>query len=229
MLQTIHDCNLEQIVDFPTREQNTLDLFLTNRPALVNRSKPLPGISDHEIVLVDSNIKAKRQKPPARKILLWKRADLDALHRKVQSSSEEIVTNHTIDSPVEDLWQEIRSSIEEITNECIPSKTTTTRYSQPWINTKIKQRKRKKQKWYNRAKKTNSVEAWQEYKEQKKAMQRECRRAHCHHVRDIICGEYESGNKKRFWGYIKSLRRDSCGVSPLKKGGRHLHRKQGKG
>ena len=35
----------------------------------------------------------------------------------------------------------------------------------------------------------------------------------------IICGEYETGNKKRFWSYVKLLRRDNCGVAPLKKDG----------
>ena len=78
-LHTIHNCDMEQIVNCPTRDHNTLDLFITNRPSLVNRCEVLPGISDHDIVYVDSNISAKRQPPIQRKIHLWKRANMDAL------------------------------------------------------------------------------------------------------------------------------------------------------
>ena len=75
-LETIHDCNLEQIVDYPTRLDATLDLFLTNRPTLINRSQPLPGISDHDIALIDSSLKPTRNKPASRRIHVWKKADI---------------------------------------------------------------------------------------------------------------------------------------------------------
>ena len=39
---------------------NTLDLFFTNRPSCINKCQPIPGISDHEIVHVDTDIKPKR-------------------------------------------------------------------------------------------------------------------------------------------------------------------------
>ncbi len=45
-----NDLVLTQVVDFPTCENATLDLFFTKRPSLVNQSETLPGISDHEIV-----------------------------------------------------------------------------------------------------------------------------------------------------------------------------------
>lgn len=55
-LDLIHDTicsNLEQIVSFPTRKDHVLVLFMTNRPSLVNRCEPLPGIVDHDIVYID--------------------------------------------------------------------------------------------------------------------------------------------------------------------------------
>ena len=75
-ISTFQDLGLTQIVDFPTRIDRTLDLFLSNRPSLVSKCSPLPGVSDHEMVLVVSDIRAKRQKPVPRKILLWKKADI---------------------------------------------------------------------------------------------------------------------------------------------------------
>jgi hypothetical protein len=49
------------------RHENTLDLFLTNRPSVVNRCEPLPGLGDHEIVYIDTDISAKLNKPVKRK------------------------------------------------------------------------------------------------------------------------------------------------------------------
>ncbi len=50
-------------------------------------------------------------------------------------------------------------------------------------------------------------------------MQAECWRAYLDYMRNIVCGEYETGNKQRFWGYVKALRQDNYGVSPLKNNG----------
>ena len=41
---------------------------MTNRPSLVNRSEGLPGLSDHDVVFLDMNACAVRQKPARRKI-----------------------------------------------------------------------------------------------------------------------------------------------------------------
>jgi len=46
------------MVGFPTRNNNILDIFATNRPNLVNKCVPLPGISDHDIVFIESSLKA---------------------------------------------------------------------------------------------------------------------------------------------------------------------------
>ena len=42
-LEIVADEGLEQIVDFPTRKDNTLDLMLTSHPAFKLRCKPLPS------------------------------------------------------------------------------------------------------------------------------------------------------------------------------------------
>jgi hypothetical protein len=66
-LEMIQNCNLDQVVKFPTRLDNTLDLFLTNRPSLINRCTLIPGIADHDIVFIESPISATRNKPTKRK------------------------------------------------------------------------------------------------------------------------------------------------------------------
>ncbi|VDI08795.1 Hypothetical predicted protein [Mytilus galloprovincialis] len=58
------ELGLTQIVNFPTRDDITLDIFLTNRPNLVQRCVGIPGISDRDtIAYVESWSRAKYQKP----------------------------------------------------------------------------------------------------------------------------------------------------------------------
>ena len=40
-----------QMVQSPTRGENILDIFVTNRPSLVNHCDTITGISDHEAIL----------------------------------------------------------------------------------------------------------------------------------------------------------------------------------
>ena len=57
LLQIEEDLGLSQTVKFPTRDKSTLELFFTNRPSLLNRCEPIPGISDHDTaVYIDSDI-----------------------------------------------------------------------------------------------------------------------------------------------------------------------------
>ena len=72
---------LAQVVNIPTRNDKTLDLLFTNAPSPVNRVKGMPQIrkANHAIVYVEYDIKAKRIKQAARKIYLYKRADMVGL------------------------------------------------------------------------------------------------------------------------------------------------------
>jgi hypothetical protein len=45
-LDIASDNGLEQIVDFPTRNENTLDLIFTSHPSYKQRCKPIPAIGN---------------------------------------------------------------------------------------------------------------------------------------------------------------------------------------
>ena len=61
----INDHGLEQLVREPTREDNTLNLYLTNCPQLIPRTEVIPGLSDHNIpyceFIVDTTKKKQAQ------------------------------------------------------------------------------------------------------------------------------------------------------------------------
>ena len=74
-LELLFDCGLTQMVELPTRGSNILDLILTNRPTLIHKSIPVPGISDHDIILTTFQIKATYPTNSAHKIFLWNSLD----------------------------------------------------------------------------------------------------------------------------------------------------------
>ena len=77
-LKIIHDFGLEQIVKIPTRNNNTLDLFLLNQPSLVHSTKTLPplGQGDHDIVHHELKINPGRRKQKQRHIKFYKKDQL---------------------------------------------------------------------------------------------------------------------------------------------------------
>ena len=63
-LESLDVINAEQIVDFPTRGDNTLDLLLTNRVSLLNKCCDIPGFRDHQsAILAGIECHSKKQKP----------------------------------------------------------------------------------------------------------------------------------------------------------------------
>ena len=207
---------LDQIVTFPTRLDNTLDLFLTNRPSCVNKCTPIPGISDHEIVFVDTDIKPKRRKPVKRKIYLWDKADLDEIQHEGNKMMEEFVCKYNSSSSVNEMWDTIQSRLSAILN-LVPSKLTSTRFNQPWINRKIKQLSRRKQRAYNKARHCrlqHKQRLWARYNDLKKRMQKTCKEAYNNYNNNIVCPDLKS-NPKRFWSHVSSKRCDNNGVVPL--------------
>lgn len=67
-LNCCQDNGLEQVVNFPTRRENLLDILLTNRPSLMGEVDRVPGVSDHQGILASSLLKARYRRPVKRKI-----------------------------------------------------------------------------------------------------------------------------------------------------------------
>ena len=74
LLKELRALGLEQIIDFLTREQNTLDLLLTDCPSLVTETYSAPGLSDHHVVVVKHQLKATINKKAVREAPLYHKA-----------------------------------------------------------------------------------------------------------------------------------------------------------
>ena len=87
----LDDLSLTQLATTPTRVNNTLDLVITNNPSLVTACRVMPGVSDHDAVLTEINIKPLRNKQTPRKIPLYKQADWEG-HLSLAEAYSQILT-----------------------------------------------------------------------------------------------------------------------------------------
>ena len=82
------DFNLAQMVTEPTRYENALNLFLTNNPTLVCKVELLPGLSDHDIVYSEVNVKPQIVAQRPRVMPVYMKADWDPLTEHVLKFGE---------------------------------------------------------------------------------------------------------------------------------------------
>ena len=107
----------------------------------------------------------------------------------------------------------------------IPAKTIKGRkMRKSWIDRKVRSAIRKRARLYTRMKKTKKEQDIRKYRQCKGDVQKLERQAYYSYINNIIEVNEDQDEKpakqKRFWSYIKSLRKDNTGISPLKDKGR---------
>jgi hypothetical protein len=122
---------------------------------------------------------------------------------------------------VNEIWETFRSTLDTLVNKFIPAKTVSGRHHIPWINSSIKKLMKKRDRLYSKMKKTNNYNLLPKLKKLKTLIQRNIRSAYWDYMNNIVCDKTENkhGTTNKFWGFIKSLKNDSSGVSPLRENG----------
>lgn len=221
-MDTIQELGLDQLVNFNTRQDNTLDLMLTNFPHLVLCVEPLPGISDHEGVLLEFAAKQQRKKQASRQVPLYNSADWVSLRASTSVLVSSILATYTEDSATEDIWTSFKTGILELVKKHVPHKMTRSKLCHPWIDGKLKRLIRKRDRLYKQWKKSGNLETAAKCKKLKHQIQKQLRQAYWRHITNVVADQTTNkrGPTKNFWAYIKSLRTDSVGVSPLMENGK---------
>ena len=212
-IDTIEEISMEQIVDFPPRLDNILDLVFTTHPSLVNKCKPLPGIENHDIVLIDTSIEVTRSKTPRHKIYIWKSANTDEISKVVKHQTDKFMLS-TFNS-IDDMWSNFKNILLNAMGKHVPSKPTSSRPTYPWITTAVRRGINRKNKAGRKARKAKKPKDRERYRKLKAQAQRTSRQAYNNYVHDIINPE-QTENPTRFWSFIKSKKQDNSGVAPLR-------------
>jgi len=160
--------SLSQVHDTPTREENLLDLVFTSNPSLTKASVNVPGISDHAMVVTDSELKPHYVQQKARKRYTFKKSDWPSLKLAAKQISDNIQQKSECGENVENLWDAFKNDLLMAVDHHVPASTRKPQSSVPWLTGGLKRMLKTKRRLYNRAKITKN---WTRYRH----IQKRCR------------------------------------------------------
>ena len=102
---------------------------------------------------------------------------------------------NNVDSPVDDIWNKITAKIQSLLVSYVPSKMSSTRFNQPWINRDLKKLARRKKKAYRKARFNRDEHDMARNKKLKSNMQEGCRKAYNFFINNKICDEMSTSPK----------------------------------
>ena len=219
------DLGLEQVVNFPTRLQNTLDLIFMSHPNYKVRCKPLPPVGykcDHDIVLLDTACRPHRARLPRRRLYMWKKADTQGIKKHLHLFSAAFTSSPDHDpslddqetNPIECMWSKFKAAVTSAVEKYVPTKMSSSRQTHPWVDTKLRRLMRQKQRAHWRAKKTGKSKHWRRYKDLQRKAQTTSRQSERTYLQKVVSEDLDK-NPRRFWSYIKSRKQENEGVSSL--------------
>ena len=113
MTDIIYDHGLEQMVHFPTQENNTLDLILTILPGHVQDVHSPDKHSDHDIVSGTLNIFIPPIKKPRRKVYLNQKSDYESMRKDtLEFAKEKYFIGHSDTRPLQENFDLLISFLE---------------------------------------------------------------------------------------------------------------------
>ena len=144
---------LEQMVHFPTREKNTLDLILTTLPDQFQDVHSPDKLSDHDIVSGTLKIFIPPIKKLRRKVYLYQKGDYESMRKDtLEFAKEKYFNGHSDTRSVQENFDLLTSFIQDSADKHIPSKTSRSAFSIPWITPEIRRKIRRKIKLMQRQK-----------------------------------------------------------------------------
>ena len=164
LIESLNDHHLVQLQREVTREKSILDLYITNRPALVKSINTVPNISDHEgAIVVDSAITPVLNKKTQRTIHLFSKADWNNMRKEIELFSEKFINTH-LDHTVNENWISIKNAIFSTIENHVPQRKVSTKKKHPWITTDLIRKSRKKHRMFKKSRLTKNPIHIEKYK-----------------------------------------------------------------
>ena len=129
------------MVSMPSRDNNIIDIFFTTQPFLVDKCVSIPGVGDHDAVLLDIST-TQCNKPIKWKILLWNKADLSSLRYDINMFSSDFVPLSFPD--VNSSWTVFWNNVIQLMIQYVPKRIICSRNTNAWMNTETRRMVRRK-------------------------------------------------------------------------------------
>ena len=111
LVTSLNDHHLQQLQREPTRENNILDLFITNKPSLVKSLNTIPNISDHEgCIIADFNLRPPMIKKKPQPYHLLSKVNWGKIKEEVAVYSSAFSDSYSSRS-VDENWEEFKNVI----------------------------------------------------------------------------------------------------------------------
>ena len=187
LIDIMNDHGLEQLVNIPTRERNTLDLILTSLPGQFADIHSPDKLSDHDIVSGTLKIAIPPIKKPRRKVYRYQKGDYESMRAETLKFAKERYFNGYSDTrSVQENFNLITSFIQESADKHIPSKTSRSVSSVPWITPEIRRKIRRKNATHAKAKKTGSAKFRSKFESLRKEIKADIRKQHDLYVNNLV-------------------------------------------
>lgn len=219
LVDILRDFYLEQLITFPTREDKTLDLLMTNRPGLVSDIRSPAKFSDHDAISCMLSCATSVQRKTRRKVYLYAKADFEEI-RKDMSHYNDTFLKSSMSNSVEEDWSAFKNSLSGSIEKNIPSKFVSGRDKLPWLSPFLRRLIRRKSRLHVKFKKTGSARLRRKWHMVRRQLSKYLREARNDYINGVI-GDVKS-NPKPFWKFIASQRKDSQSMPPLRKEQGHL-------
>ena len=214
---------MEQINELPTRNDRILNLMITSHPTLVTRTTTCPpiGKSNHDILSVTTNITPRISKQQSRSVPNYKKANWEGIKQDLISSRDKSIAKFesgTNMDTIEENWKQFKEAIETCIEKHIPKKKIGKHHVVPWMTTDIKRLIRKKQRLYNKSKKSKKPSHKKAFKDIRSLIRNKLHKNYWDYLNNMLDPEKDN-NSKKFWKYIKSRKQDTMGIGTLKNNG----------
>ena len=124
LIDIVNEQCAEQLVLFPTRNENTLDLIITTSPNQYSNISSQDSFSDHEIISSSLNHHSPPIKQPKRKYFQYSKEDFTSMRKDTNAfSTDKYFNGHQNNRDVNQNWNMIKNFINDSADKYIPSKT----------------------------------------------------------------------------------------------------------
>jgi len=114
-------------------------------------------------------------------------------------------------------WETFKSELFRLMDKHIPQKKLSSWQDVPWMTNDIKRQIRKKKRLYNKAKRADTDQCWQDFRDMRKVVKASMRKSYEEYINGIFTdSDDEKQSHKRFWKFVNSRKKDSGTIPTLK-------------